>query len=128
MAAVVTLAILSLMISATAWQILANRRMLHHRRYELQSAWLARSGVERARARLLATPTGYDGETVEMIPLSRVRIEVKPEPDSPDTFLIASEARYPTDATDVVVRSVSRRFKRQVDGKVVTLELLPGGE
>lgn len=121
MVAVVTLVVLSLLMSAIAWQLLANRRMLDHREYQLQAELLARAGVEHAAARLLASPDGYEGETLQLIPASSVTIEVNAEPDSPGMFQISCSARYPTDAVDYVTRSVTRRVKRQVEGDHVQL-------
>lgn len=121
MAAVVTLVILSLLMSAIAWQLLATRRMLDHREYQLQADLLARAGIEHAAARLLASPNGYEGETLQLIPLSSVTVELNSESDSPGVYRVTSEARYPTDAADYVVRSVTRKFKRQVDGNKVQL-------
>ena len=125
MAVVLTLTILAVMISAIAWQMLANRRMLEHREYELQAAWLARAGVEHAAARVLTNPDGYSGETIEPVELSTVRIEVTPDPDSPGAYRITSEARFPTDAKDFVTRTMTRRFKRLTDGGTIRLESLP---
>jgi Tfp pilus assembly protein PilX len=121
MVALVTLVILSLMMSAIAWQLLANRRMLDHREYQLQADLLARAGIEHAAARLLSGPDGYAGETLQLIPLSSVTVELNSEPDSPGVYRVTSNARYPTDAADYVTRSVTRRFKRQVDGNKVQL-------
>ena len=126
MGTLVTLAIISLMMTAIVWQILATRRTLEHREYELQAAWLARAGAELAVADLLAKPSGHSGEVVELIPRSRVTVEVKSEDGSPDTFLITSEARYPSDTDDGVVRSVTRRYRRQMDGEKARLQVLVG--
>jgi hypothetical protein len=128
MAAVVTLAILSLLMSAIAWQLLANRRMLHHREYQLQADLLARAGVEHAAARLLASPDGFAEETLQLIALSSVTIELEADPNSPGVYRVTSEARYPTDAADYVTRSVTRKFLRQVDGESVQLQSLVSGE
>jgi len=122
MAAVVTLVILSLLMSAIAWQLLANRRMLDHREYQLQADLLARAGIEHAAARLLANPDGYTGETLQLIPLSSVTVELNAESGSPGVFRVTSSARYPIDAADYVNRSVTRKFTRRVDGSNVELQ------
>src|SRR5262249_53708935 len=110
--ALVTLAVLSLLSAAIGWQILASRRILEHRHWELQASWLARAGVERAAAQLLTDPGGYDGEVEEIIPLSNVRIEMRPMPDLPGIYEVTSESHYPTDSVDLVVRTATRRFRR----------------
>ena len=124
MGVLVALAILAAMMTATLCQILATRRTLESREFELQAVWLARSGVERAAAQLLAGSDAYRGETLELVPRSLVQIEVKPDDGNPDTFLITIEARYPADIEDAVVRSMTRRFRREVDGGSVRLRAL----
>jgi hypothetical protein len=92
--------------------------------HRTQAEWLARSGVELAAARLLAGPDGYAGETVKPLPRSEVRIVVRKDLTERDVYRVECEARYPTDVTGVVVRSVSRSLKR-VDGpKGARIELV----
>jgi hypothetical protein len=124
MGAVVVLTVVSALMMAMAWQILANRRMLEHRTYELQAQWLARAGAERAADRLLVNPHDYQGESFEPVELSSVRIEITAEPDSTGRFRVICEARYPTDADDMVVRSVTRRVERLSDGTRVRLRVI----
>ena len=124
MGTLVALLILSLMMTAVVWQIMATRRTLEHREYELQAVWLARAGAELAAAHLLANPSGYSGEVVELIPGSSVSVEVRSEDSSSDTFRITSEARYPAQAVGGVVRSVTRHYRRQVDGERVRLQVM----
>jgi type II secretory pathway component PulK len=121
MSVLVALAILSAMITATLWQILVTRRTLEHREFELQAVWLTRSGVERAAAQLLARADAYTDETIELVPRSSVQIELKPEQGNPDTFRVTAAARYPADIEDSVVRSMTQRFRREVDGGSVRL-------
>ena len=102
--------------------------MLDHRGYQLQADYLARSGVERAAARLLANPDGYAGESLQLIPLSSVQIEVQQESNSPGVYRVTSEARYPTDAADYVTSAVTRKFRRQVAGDRVQLQSLMSGD
>ena len=124
MGAMVALAIVSLMMTAIVWQILATRRTLERREYELQAVSLARAGAELAAARLLAKPSGYSGEVAELVPRSTVTVEVNSEPGSPDAFVITSEARYPSDEPDGVVRSVTRRYRRHMDGENARLQVV----
>jgi hypothetical protein len=116
----VTLTILSLLISAIGWQIAAHRRAVDHRQYALQATWLARAGVEHAAAKLLQGADGYHGETLALLPLSVVRIEVSSTDQ--DVFQISCDARYPTEVGDPVRRSITRQFRRAVDGEQVRLE------
>jgi hypothetical protein len=119
--AIIALAVLAMIMATVTGQILAQRRRLEHRHYELQADWLARSGIERAAARLLADPA-YDGETLAPILFAEVRIDVTKAADSPDTFRIEVQSRYPADANDVVVRTTTRRLRRVATGDVVRLE------
>ncbi len=124
MAAVVTLAILSLLMSAIAWQLLANRRMLLHREYQLQAEHLARTGIEHAAAALLVNAEGNFEKTLELLPASSVRVEARSEAESPSIYRVTSEARYPTDAADYVTRSMTRLISRQVNEGKVKLQMV----
>src|SRR5262245_58002910 len=93
MAAIVTMVILSLMMSAIAWQIIACGRVLQHREYELEAESLARAGIEFAAARVLENPESYQ-EVLEPIERASVTIEVRHEPSQPDTYRISCMARY----------------------------------
>jgi type II secretory pathway component PulK len=115
MAVVVALAVLSIILGAATWQILAHRRTLQRQLNEGQAVWLARAGIERAAARLLADPSGYTGESPELIPHSQLRVTVQRAKDQAETFEVTSEARFPTDNPNPVVRSLSRRFRRAVE-------------
>jgi hypothetical protein len=120
----VVLAVLTIVIGLVTWQSVTGLRQTDKRHYQIQARWLARAGVERAAARLLASPTGYSGETVALLPGSQVRIAVTKDKDRPDTFLVTCEARYPADGREQVVRSQSRRFRRAVDKDQVRLEVV----
>ena len=127
MATVVTMVILSLIMSAIAWQILASGRLLQHREYQLQAELLARAGIEVAAARLLEQGGSYRGETLELAELSQVAIQVNGEPNQADVYRVSCEARYPTDVVAAVARSQTRWFKRVVDGEEVRLECILRG-
>lgn len=147
----VVLAILSAVVMTTTWQHLAARRTLDQRFKQLQADWLARAGVELAAERLLTKPGDYSGETVAPLPGSQVRITVRSEPFLPfvgsqivglsgsapgallgaaglntkpasSGFVVTSEARYRADEPLVVVRSLSARFQRLVEGDRVHLK------
>lgn len=121
MAVVITLAVLSILLLAITQQHVAHRQFLQHREHQLQSDWLARAGIELAVAKLLDDPT-YSGGTVQVVPKSQVCIAVKNERVPADFFQVTCEARFPTDVPDSVVRSISRRFRRIVQGSQVRME------
>jgi hypothetical protein len=122
--ALLVLAFLGMLLALTTSQILACRRALDQRQSRLRAAWLARSGLELAAARLLADPAGYPGESVELVPDSKVRIEVKSQPGAKDVFEVVSEAHFPLEGRDQVLLSLTRRFRRVADGGRVRLEVL----
>jgi hypothetical protein len=124
MVAVVALAVVAAVTAAVTWQCLAGRRVVDRRQYQLQSEWLARAGVELAADRLLADPAGYRGETVELIPESRVRIEVRAEPGMANVFRVTSEAHFPGDGRESVLRSTTRLFRRTSRDRQVRLEVV----
>jgi hypothetical protein len=107
------------------WNLAAARRSLDQRQRQLQAEWLARAGLELAADRLLAGPSGYPGETVELLPGSQVRIEVRVEPEAPDVFRVTSEARFPKEGRESVRRSVTRSFRRTSRDNRVRLEVVP---
>ena len=55
----------------------------------------------------------------------QVRIEVRSESDAPDVFRVTSEARFPHEGTESVLRSVTRSFRRTRRGGEVRLEVMP---
>lgn len=118
---IVVLAVLTLFISLITFQIVAHRRYLQHRQYQAQAQWLARAGVEYAAAQLLASAK-LESQTIDLIPLGSVRIDFQREKD---IVRITSEAKYPSDLLDGVIREVTRSFRRsEADGKV-RLEAVP---
>ena len=116
---ILVLVIFSSLLVSITWQIMTNRRQLDRRDQRQQCLWAARSGIEIAAAHLLSNPD-YRGETVELIPLAQVRITVNRDPKA-DMFEITSEARFPRDAGDSPICSLTRRFQRLVDNGRVTL-------
>ncbi len=121
MGVVVALSVLSVLMVAITWQNVANRKLVQRRQHQLQSAWLARSGVETALARLLKDPS-YKGEDTKPMESSSVKITVVPEKGKADVFHITSEARFPDNSFEGVVRSVTVPFRRIVDGGKVRME------
>jgi hypothetical protein len=125
---VVTLAVLSVMLSATTWQIVAHHHTLERRFNQQQALWLARAGIERAAGRLLTDPAGDAGGSLELVPHSEVRITVLREPGKKDTFRLTSESRFPTDASHPVVRTETRRFQRIIENGQSKLRTIPNHE
>lgn len=128
MIAMVALVVVAAVAAAITWQCLAGRRLLERRQNQLQAEWLARAGVELAADRLLTDPSGYKGETVEIVPEGRVRVEVRAEPGEANVFQVTSEARYPGEGRDAVLRSAHRSFRRVTRGNAVRLEVVPDGQ
>jgi hypothetical protein len=122
--AVVAVVIVTAVTAAVVWQFLAGRRMVEARQHQLQAEWLARAGVELAADRLLTDPTGYRGESVELVPGGRVRVEVRADPKMADVFRVTSEAHFPQEGRDRVVRSVTRSFRRTVKDSQARLEVI----
>jgi len=110
--AVVVLTIVGTMSGILTVQGLIQRRITEQRQQQLQALWLARSGLELAAQRLLTNPAGYEGETVELIPRSQVRITVVAIKDQPGKYRVTSEARYPTDIKNGVLLTQQRTYQR----------------
>jgi hypothetical protein len=124
--AVVALAVVAIVTATITGQFMTARRLLDQRHRQIQAEWLARAGVELAAARLLSEPTGYEGETVELIPEAEVHIAVRPETGVPGGFRVLSDARFPGRGAHVVLRSCSRLLRRTQRGNDVRIEVGPG--
>jgi len=123
MLVVVILAVLAAVTAGLACAITADRQILDNHQHRLQATWLARSGLELACSRLLAGAKDYTGGSVELIPKSQIRIEVHPEKDSPQSFLVTCTARYPEGMKDGVEITLKRHLKRVTTGGRVTIEV-----
>ena len=82
----------------------AGRRMMRTETWQVQAAWLAESGLERAAARL-AADADYQGETWALSAEqlagpegAAVKIEVKPIAEQPGQRLVRVQADYPGDS------------------------------
>lgn len=123
----VILSVVSLVLGVITLQILAQRRQLEQRQHQLQASWLARSGLEIARTRLLASGTPFKQEMLTLLPESEVRISLEPKKASPDAFILTSAARYLVDLpAGGVVRTLTQKVRRVVDGSTIRLEVLSG--
>ena len=115
-------AILLFLWSFTTDVAVVPRQILFGKRFELEAR------QREIYARLLTNPDKYTGESAELVPGSQVRVTVQAERGSPDCFRVVSEARYPAGTTGVVMRSVTRRFRRVTDGSLVRIEVIPAGK
>jgi hypothetical protein len=123
--ALVALAVLFLIMSLVAWQSIAGRRLLARREEQLQCRCLAESGLELAAARLLTTASGYQGESLAIIPRSQVHIAVQPVAGRVDEFEVTCQAYFPTDVPRPNISTGKRRFRRRLDKTEVRLEVVP---
>jgi type II secretory pathway pseudopilin PulG len=123
----VVLAVASALLGTVAAQLLTNRRELDRQQQRTRSLWLARSGIELAAGRLLTDPDGYRGETVEVVPGSRVRVEVRTEGAGTNTYHVTSAVLHTGTASGPDAFTLTRRFKRTAEGGKVRLEgVAPG--
>lgn len=121
--AVLVLAFVGTMVGWTTKLLVSSRqqRALHEERRQV--IWLARSGLELACARLLADPTSYKGETVELIPRGQVEVKVEPDTKEEDVFRVTSTGRFQTTGQGAATQSLVRRARRIADKGGVRLEL-----
>jgi hypothetical protein len=112
--AVIVLSVTTIIMAGITAQLLQTRKSQEHRHNEMQTLWLARSGLELAGQRLLIDPTGYETDTVELIPLSHLKIKVS-KGDKPDLYVVRSEASYPVNRRDKTVLALTGRFQRTVE-------------
>ena len=99
--AIVCVAVASILMVAIAQSLAAGRKTTQAGSWQLQAAWLAQSGLERAAWRL-AADADYQGETWAIPPDQLpghtgavVLIEVTPIADQPDRRLVRVRADYP---------------------------------
>ncbi len=122
--ALMVIAVVSVFLALLARQHLQNRQSVARRQNQVQAAWLARSGLEIAAARLLESPEGYT-ETATLLPDSEVRIEVKKV--KPDVFEVTTEAVVAKEDRNRTRGTATRRFQRVVVGGRATLLTRPDG-
>ena len=98
---IVCLAVASVVFLSLLRLSIAERRRVDTEAWQLQAAWLAESGLERAAARLAVDP-GYQGETWSLSADAlgtqydaAVRIQVENVPDRPHRRTLRVEADYP---------------------------------
>lgn len=136
------LVVLTMLMSAVTWQHVAGRRWAESRQRQLQAEWLARAGIELAASRLLREEKVNSVTATSLLPGSDGRITVQAEPspaavasavgaatpwnfvsmlttETTSAYAVTSEARWRTDDPPPVVRSLTRRFRRQAAGERV---------
>lgn len=121
-AVLVLLATVGVIMGVLTSQMLAQRRFLQQRHHQLQAYWLAQAGIEQAAAQLLTGNKDYKGETLELLPDSKVRITVTPAKGTEGVVHIASEAHLPLEGPGSVLRSASRTFRLVREGDKARLE------
>lgn len=124
--ALVVLSVLTVMLAVASQGMLFNRQSLHRRHDQLQASWLARSGVELAAARLLEDSKAFTEETTELLPGSRLRIEVQEDQKKPGTWVVNAKASLPPEGRSQSVCTITRRFERIVDKDKVNLKCVDG--
>ncbi len=124
--ALVVIATVTTVSAVCVAQFAAARKQTDMFRNRIEADLLARGGCELASARLLTDPEGYAGETVTPIPASTVKITVRKDAKDKNIYRIESEARYPDNERNPVVKTERRALKRIEEGKGVRIEVVPG--
>jgi type II secretory pathway pseudopilin PulG len=109
-AALVVMAILTILLTVVTMQIAAQRQTLRNRHRQMQAEWLARAGVEFAVARLLESPAGFSQEQTDLLPDAKVHIVV--ERSAPGVYSITADAAVGQKDEAPVRRSANARFRR----------------
>lgn len=122
----IVLSVLSVTATAASWQFFAARRVLEARQHKLQAAWLARSAVELAAAKLL-NDGGYQGGTVEIVPDSQAVITVQKVPEQEGAYRIHCDVRLPVTGPNPIALSTSRIAKLKKGDTQSTIELTMDG-
>lgn len=123
--AVIVLGVLSVVLAGITAQLLSNRRTVDRQQVRAQGLWLARSGAELAAGRLLSDPDGYKGESPELLPEWKLHVEVRAEGSGSKTYAVTSTASRRPRGDVPTECSVSRRFRRSVEGGRARLEAVP---
>jgi hypothetical protein len=118
----VVFTLLSAVIAVITWQHMAGRKVLDQHQKNLQATWLARAGMELATARLLESPQAYEGDVTDLVPDSKVHIELRATPGSTTSFVLKSEATYPIGDRHPTIRSLSRQVRRLGEKNQVRVE------
>jgi hypothetical protein len=120
--ALAVMAVLTVVLSVLAVQVVSQRQMVRQRHKQLQADWLARAGVELAAARLLKNPGGFNEVHNELVPDATVRVTV--EKTDGDDYLVTADAAVSAEEGSPVERTASARFRRTESGGLVRLEAL----
>jgi len=119
-AALVAMAILSVILTVVTVQVVKQRQMITQRHRQLQADWLIRAGIESAAARLLDSPSAFRDDKQEIAPNSKVRIVV--EKSGADLFIVTVDAEVGVEEGPLVARSGTRHFRRIETGGMVRLQ------
>ena len=119
-AALVAMAILSVILTVVTMQVVAQRQMIIQRHRQLQADWLVRAGIESVAARLLESPAGFRDDKQELAPDAKVRILV--EKAAAELYTVTIEAEVGVTDGPLVARTGMRHFRRTESGGVVRLQ------
>jgi hypothetical protein len=120
----VVMAVIGILLTETARNAIAARRMLSARQNHLQAMWLSRSGVEFAKARLTDDET-YQGETIEPLGDSQVTVKVERKPGDTVIYQVTAEARFPKSGPSSSVMTTTRMFRKAPHGIPEVIDELP---
>jgi type II secretory pathway component PulK len=112
-ALLVVLVLLAAVVAVTGaltWNTVAARKFLGQREHQLQAEWLARGGVERARAQAARGEEVTKGEWRPLGERGLVAIEVKTEDGR---VSVRSEATFPADEPRPATREASGVIAKQ---------------
>jgi hypothetical protein len=115
------LVLLSAVIGLITKQHMAGRSFQDQRAKRLQAEWLARAGSEVALAKLLQSPQAFSGDIGDLLPDSKVHVEIKSASGSTTDFEVTSEAHFPISDAHPVIRSLSRQVRRAAEKGQVRL-------
>ena len=117
--ALMTMAVLAVVLTVITAQVVAQRQMLRQRERRLQAEWAARAGIEHAIARLIETPKEFSEENRDLVPDSKVKIEVS---KAGNVFVIRADADVGLPDEKTLVRTATARYRRGKDGKMTRVE------
>jgi type II secretory pathway component PulK len=116
--ALMTMAVLAVVLTVVTAQVVAQRQMLRQRERRLQADWAARAAVEHAVARLIEAPKEFSEENRELVPDSKIKIEVS---KTGDVFVIRADADVGLPDEKALTRTVTARFRRDKNGAMTRL-------
>jgi hypothetical protein len=108
--ALVLIAVLSLILGVVTLQVVSERKLIHDRQRHLQAAWLARSGVELAAARLLKSPDGF--KAIEEKLLADAKVAITVEKTDKGLYTVSVEAEVGPEEEKLSTSTANVRLRR----------------